>query len=250
MIILKSPREIELMHEAGAIAYEVHQELAKAVQPGVTTGELDALAESMIRKAGGIPTFKGYSGFPASICASVNEEVVHGIPGKRKLQEGDVIAIDLGVTYKGFVGDTAYTHPVGKISAEAQKLLDVTRVSLEKAIEQCYPGKRLGDIGHAVQSYAEAHGLGVVRDFVGHGVGATMHEDPQVPNFGTPGTGKELRSGMVIAIEPMVNAGTWEVKVLKDKWTVVTADRRYSAHFEHTVAITDNGPVILTLPRK
>jgi methionyl aminopeptidase len=250
MIILKSPREIELMHEAGAIAYEVHQELAKAVQPGVTTGELDALAESMIRKAGGIPTFKGYSGLPASICASVNEEVVHGIPGKRKLQEGDVIAIDLGVTYKGFVGDTAYTHPVGKISAEAQKLLDVTRVSLEKAIEQCYPGKRLGDIGHAVQSYAEAHGLGVVRDFVGHGVGATMHEDPQVPNFGTPGTGKELRSGMVIAIEPMVNAGTWEVKVLKDKWTVVTADRRYSAHFEHTVAITDNGPVILTLPRK
>lgn len=250
MIILKSPREIELMHEAGAIAYEVHQELAKAVQPGVTTGELDALAESLIRKAGGIPTFKGYSGFPASICASVNEEVVHGIPGKRKLQEGDVIAIDLGVTYKGFVGDTAYTHPVGKISAEAQKLLDVTRVSLEKAIEQCYPGKRLGDIGHAVQSYAEAHGLGVVRDFVGHGVGATMHEDPQVPNFGTPGTGKELRSGMVIAIEPMVNAGTWEVKVLKDKWTVVTADRRYSAHFEHTVAITDNGPVILTLPRK
>lgn len=250
MIILKSPREIELMHEAGAIAYEVHQELAKAVQPGVTTGELDALAESLIRKAGGIPTFKGYSGFPASICASVNEEVVHGIPGKRKLQEGDVIAIDLGVTYKGFVGDTAYTHPVGNISAEAQKLLDVTRVSLEKAIEQCYPGKRLGDIGHAVQSYAEAHGLGVVRDFVGHGVGATMHEDPQVPNFGTPGTGKELRSGMVIAIEPMVNAGTWEVKVLKDKWTVVTADRRYSAHFEHTVAITDNGPVILTLPRK
>ena len=250
MIILKSPREIELMHEAGAIAYEVHQALAKAVQPGVTTGELDALAESLIRKAGGIPTFKGYSGFPASICASVNEEVVHGIPGKRKLQEGDVIAIDLGVTYKGFVGDTAYTHPVGKISAEAQKLLDVTRVSLEKAIEQCYPGKRLGDIGHAVQSYAEAHGLGVVRDFVGHGVGATMHEDPQVPNFGTPGTGKELRSGMVIAIEPMVNAGTWEVKVLKDKWTVVTADRRYSAHFEHTVAITDNGPVILTLPRK
>ena len=250
MIILKSPREIELMHEAGAIAYEVHQALAKAVQPGVTTGELDALAESLIRKAGGIPTFKGYSGFPASICASVNEEVVHGIPGKRKLQEGDVIAIDLGVTYKGFVGDTAYTHPVGKISAEAQKLLDVTRVSLEKAIEQCYPGKRLGDIGHAVQSYAEAHGLGVVRDFVGHGVGATMHEDPQVPNFGTPGTGKELRSGMVIAIEPMVNAGTWEVKVLKDKWTVVTADRRYSAHFEHTVAITDNGPVILTLSRK
>lgn len=249
MIILKSPREIELMREPGLIVYEVHQELAKAVQPGVTTAELDALAESLIRKAGGIPTFKGYHGFPASICASVNEEVVHGIPGKRKLQEGDVIAIDLGVTYKGYVGDSAYTHPVGKISAEAQNLLDVTRISLEKAIEQCYPGKRLGDIGHAVQSYVEAQGFGVVRDFVGHGIGANMHEDPQVPNFGTPGTGKELRPGMVLAIEPMVNAGTWEVKVLADKWTVVTADRRYSAHFEHTVAITENGPVILTLPR-
>jgi methionyl aminopeptidase len=250
MIILKSPREIEIMHEAGQIVYEVHQALAKAVVPGVTTGELDALAESLIRKAGGIPTFKGYHGFPASICASVNEEVVHGIPGKRKLQEGDVIAIDLGVTYKGYVGDSAYTHPVGNISPEARNLLDITRVALEKAIEQCYPGKRLGDIGHAVQAYAEAHGLGVVRDFVGHGVGASMHEDPQVPNFGTPGTGKELRPGMVIAIEPMVNAGTWEVKVLSDKWTVITADRRYSAHFEHTVAITEDGPVILTLPRK
>lgn len=248
MIILKSAREIELMKEAGLIVYEVHQELARAVAPGVTTGELDALAESMIRKAGGIPTFKGYHGFPASICASVNEEVVHGIPGKRRLQEGDILAIDLGVTYKGYVGDSAYTHPVGKVDPEAARLLDVTRTSLEKAIEQCYPGKRLGDIGHAVQSYVEAHGFGVVRDFVGHGVGASMHEDPQVPNFGTPGTGKELRPGMVIAIEPMVNAGTWEVKVLADKWTVVTTDRRYSAHFEHTIAITENGPMVLTRP--
>jgi methionyl aminopeptidase len=248
MIILKSAREIELMKEAGLIVYDVHQALAKAVQPGVTTGELDALAEDLIRKAGGIPTFKGYHGFPASICASVNEEVVHGIPGKRKLHEGDIIAIDLGVTYKGYVGDSAFTHPVGKVSPVAQQLLDVTRISLEKGIEQCYPGKRLGDIGHAVQSYVEAHGFGVVRDFVGHGVGASMHEDPQVPNFGNPGTGKELRPGMVIAIEPMVNAGTWEVKVLGDKWTVITADRSYSAHFEHTVAITENGPVILTKP--
>jgi len=248
MIILKSPREIELMKEAGLIVYNVHQELARAVKPGVTTGELDALAESLIRKAGGIPTFKGYHGFPASICASVNEEVVHGIPGKRRLQEGDVIAIDLGVTYKGYVGDSAYTHGVGQISAEAQRLLDVTRISLEKAIEQCYPGKRLGDIGYAVQSYVEAQGFGVVRDFVGHGIGASMHEDPQVPNFGTPGTGKELRPGMVLAIEPMVNAGTWEVKVLGDKWTVITLDKGYSAHFEHTIAITENGPVILTRP--
>jgi len=248
MIILKSPREIELMKEAGMIVYDVHQELARAVKPGVSTAELDELAESLIRKAGGIPTFKGYHGFPASICASVNEEVVHGIPGKRRLQEGDIIAIDLGVTYKGYVGDSAYTHPVGQISTQVQRLLDVTRKSLEKAIEQCYPGKRLGDIGHAVQSYVESHGFGVVRDFVGHGIGANMHEDPQVPNFGSPGTGKELRPGMVLAIEPMVNAGTWEVKVLSDKWTVITGDRSYSAHFEHTIAITENGPVILTRP--
>jgi methionyl aminopeptidase len=246
MIILKSAREIELMKEAGLIVYQVHQELAKAVVPGVTTGELDALAESLIRKAGGVPTFKGYNGFTGSICASVNEEVVHGIPGKRKLREGDVIAIDLGVTYKGYVGDSAYTHPVGQIEPEAQRLLDVTRIALDKAIEQCYPGKRLGDIGHAVQSYVEAQRMGVVRDYVGHGVGTKMHEDPQIPNFGVPDTGVLLKPGMVLAIEPMVNAGTWEVKTLRDKWTVVTADSRFSAHFEHTVAITENGPVILT----
>ncbi|MDB4897112.1 MAG: type methionyl aminopeptidase [Firmicutes bacterium] len=246
MIILKSPREIELMKEAGLIVYQVHQELAKAVAPGVTTGELDALAESLIRKAGGVPTFKGYNGFTGSICASVNEEVVHGIPGKRKLREGDVIAIDLGVTYKGYVGDSAFTHPVGQVEPEAQRLLDVTRIALDKAIEQCYPGKRLGDIGHAVQSYVEAQRMGVVRDYVGHGVGTKMHEDPQIPNFGVPDTGVLLKPGMVLAIEPMVNAGTWEVKTLRDKWTVVTADARLSAHFEHTVAITENGPVILT----
>jgi methionyl aminopeptidase len=248
MIILKSPREIEIMREVGQMVYAVHQELAKAIAPGVTTAELDALAESLIRKLGGTPTFKGYHGFPASICASVNEEVVHGIPGKRKLQEGDIIAIDLGITYKGYVGDSAYTHPVGKVSPENMRLLDVTRTALEKAIEQCYPGKRLGDIGHAVQSYVEAHGFSVVRDFVGHGIGANMHEDPQVPNFGLPGTGKELKPGMVLAIEPMVNAGSWEVKVLADNWTVVTVDRSNSAHFEHTVAITEHGPLVLTRP--
>jgi len=248
MIVLKSPREIEIMREAGQIVYEVHQELAKAVVPGVTTGELDSLAERLIRKAGGVPTFKGYQGFPASICASVNEEVVHGIPGRRKLQEGDIIAIDLGVTYKGYVGDSAYTHPVGTVTPETELLLEVTRVSLDKAIEQCYPGKRLGDLGHAVQSHAEAYGMGVVRDYVGHGIGARMHEAPQIPNFGTPGTGVLLRTGMVLAIEPMVNGGTWEVKTLSDNWTVVTLDRKYSAHFEHTVAITDDGPAILTKP--
>lgn len=248
MIILKSAREIELMKEAGRIVWDVHQALAKAVQPGITTGELDALAESLIRKAGGIPTFKGYGGFPASICASINEEVVHGIPGRRKLREGDVISIDVGVTYKGYVGDSAFTHPVGQVTPEAARLLAVTQASLEKAIEQCYPGKRLGDIGHAVQSYVEAHGFSVVRDFVGHGVGTKMHEDPQVPNYGEPGTGVLLRPGMVIAVEPMVNAGTWEVRTLRNQWTVVTVDRKYSAHFEHTIAITDDGPVVLTRP--
>lgn len=248
MIILKSLREIETMKEAGRIVYEVHQALAKAIAPGITTAELDALAERMIVQAGGVPSFKGYHGFPASICASVNEEVVHGIPGNRRLEEGDVIAIDLGVTYKGYVGDSAYTHPVGKVSEKAQSLLDVTRTALAKAIEQCYPGKRLGDLGHAVQSYAESQGFGVVRDYVGHGIGAKMHEDPQIPNFGSPGTGPVLRPGMVLAIEPMINAGTWEVKTLADKWTVVTSDSSYSAHFEHTVAITEQGPLILTLP--
>lgn len=248
MIIRKSVREIELMKEAGRIVYEVHQELARAVAPGVTTAELDALAESLIRKAGGRPTFKGYHDFPASICASVNDEVVHGIPGKRKLREGDVVAIDLGVTYRGYVGDAAYTHPVGQVESEAQRLLTVTREALEQAIKACYDGRRLGDIGHAVQTHVEANGFSVVRDYVGHGIGAAMHEDPQIPNFSPPGVGPELKTGMVLAIEPMVNAGTWQVKTLADKWTVVTADGKYSAHFEHTVAITQDGPLILTLP--
>jgi methionyl aminopeptidase len=246
VIVLKSAREIEIMKEAGRIVLAVHQELAKAIAPGVTTADLDRLAESLVRKAGGVPTFKGYNGFPGSICASVNEEVVHGIPAKRKLREGDILSIDLGVTYKGYVGDSAYTHPVGQIDPVAQELLDVTQVALEKAIAQCYPGKRLGDLGHAVQSYVESKGFSVVREFVGHGIGSKMHEDPQIPNYGEPGTGVLLKPGMVLAIEPMVNVGTWQTKVLADEWTVVTLDGKYSAHFEHTVAITDDGPVILT----
>ncbi|MEW8976851.1 MAG: type I methionyl aminopeptidase [Symbiobacterium sp.] len=248
MIIRKTTREIQQMKEAGLIVWQVHQELARVIEPGITTRELDALAERLIRQAGGIPTFKGYHGYPASICASVNEVVVHGIPGDRKLAEGDIIAIDLGVTYGGWVGDSAYTHPVGKVSPEAARLLEVTRIALEKAIARCYPGNRLGDVGHAVQSYVESQGFSVVRDFVGHGVGARMHEDPPVPNYGQPGTGVLLRPGMVLAIEPMVNVGTWEVRVLDDGWTAVTADGSYSAHFEHTVAITENGPEILTKP--
>lgn len=248
MIILKSSREIALMREAGRIVAQVHAAIRDAIRPGVTTRELDQLAEEQIRRAGGIPTFKGYRGYPACICASVNDEVVHGIPGPRRLQEGDIVAIDLGVTYKGYVADAAYTWPVGQVSPEAARLLRVTQEALERAIAQCWPGKHLGDIGHAVQSYVEAHGFNVVRDYTGHGIGANMHEDPQVPNYGRPGTGVQLRAGMVLAIEPMVNAGTWEVRTLPDRWTVVTVDGSYSAHFEHTVAITDHGPEVLTLP--
>lgn len=247
MIILKSAREIALMREAGRIVAQVHEELRKAVRPGITTRELDALAERLIRQAGGVPTFKGYHGYPASICASVNDEVVHGIPSDRVLREGDIIAIDLGVTYKGYVGDSAYTWPVGQVSEEAQRLLQTTREALEHAIAQCWPGKLLGDIGHAVQSHVERNGFSVVRDYVGHGIGSSMHEDPQVPNYGQPGTGLPLRAGMVLAIEPMVNTGTWKTRVLADDWTVVTADGGYSAHFEHTVAITEHGPEVLTL---
>lgn len=248
MIIRKSAREIAIMREAGRIAARVHEALREAIRPGVETRELDALADRLIREAGGVPTFKGYHDFPASICTSINEEVVHGIPSSRRLREGDIIAIDLGVTYRGYVGDCAYTWPVGEVSDEARRLLQVTQEALWLAIEQCRPGRHLGDIGHAVQQYVEAAGFSVVREYVGHGVGASMHEDPQVPNYGQPGTGVVLRPGMVLAVEPMVNAGTWEVRVLPDRWTVVTADGRYSAHFEHTVAITEGDPLILTLP--
>jgi methionyl aminopeptidase len=248
MIIKKSRTEIAHMKLAGQIVWEVHQALKAAVAPGVTTAELDALAESLIRKAGGVPTFKGYHGYPASICASVNDEVVHGIPGPRVLREGDVVAIDLGVTFGGWVGDSAYTHPVGQVSADAQKLLSVTETALEKAIAQCYPGKRLGALGHAVQTYVESEGLSVVRDFVGHGIGQQMHEEPQIPNYGPATAGPILEPGMVLAIEPMVNLGTWKVKVLADDWTVVTLDGKASAHFEHTVAVTEDGPLILTKP--
>lgn len=248
MIILKSPREIAMMREAGRIAAHVHEELAKAIRPGVTTRELDALAEELITKAGAKPTFKGYHGYRASICTSINHEVVHGIPSDRQLRDGDIIAIDLGVTYRGYIGDSAYTWPVGQVSPEAKRLLEVTQQGLERAIEQCCAGKYLGDLGHAVQTHVESNGFSIVREYVGHGIGANLHEDPQVPNFGQPGTGVQLRAGMVLAIEPMVNTGSHQVKVLADQWTVVTADASYSAHFEHTVAITADGPQILTVP--
>lgn len=246
MITLKSAREISYMREAGRIVALTLQELGKRVKAGVTTGELDRFAEEFLRGAGAKPAFLGYHGFPASICASVNEEVIHGIPGLRKLENGDIISIDIGAVSHGYYGDASMTFPVGKISPEASRLLQVTRQALDKGIGQAVSGNRIGDISAAVQQYAESHGYQVVRDFVGHGIGSHMHEEPQVPNFGRAGMGPRLQPGMTIAIEPMVNAGTYEVEVLPNRWTAVTGDRSLSAHFEHTVLITEGQPEILT----
>jgi methionyl aminopeptidase len=246
MIIRKSKNEIEKMHIAGQIVARVLKRLSEIVQPGITTRDLDAEAERLIRAAGAMPTFKGYHGYPASICASINDEVVHGIPSSRKLREGDIIGVDCGATYRGYVGDAAVTLAVGKISGELQKLMEVTRESLFQAIAKCRVGNRLGDVCHAVEAHVVPLGYSVVRNFCGHGIGRAMHEDPQVPNYGKPGTGPVLREGWVIAIEPMVNIGRHDVKVLSDGWTVITLDGRPSAHFEHTVAITADGPQILT----
>ena len=235
------------MHRAGHLVGEVLVALAAKVAPGVTTAELDELAEKKIVDAGAVPAFKGYHGYPASICASINEEVIHGIPsGRRTLNEGDIISLDVGVSLDGYYGDSAITLPVGRISEDAATLLRVTEESLYKAIERARPGARVSDISHAVQQHVEAHGFSVVREFVGHGIGQRMHEEPQVPNYGEPGRGPRLAEGMVLAIEPMVNAGKAAVKVLSDGWTAVTKDSGLSAHFEHTVAITAGEPWILT----
>lgn len=238
------------MRAAGQLVGQVLLHLRTLVQPGVTTIEIDRAAEKMIRDAGALPTFKGYNKFPYSICASVNEQVVHGFPSNYRLQEGDIFSIDVGVTLEGFVGDTATTVPVGKVSEDRLKLIRVTQECLERAIEQCWPGKHLGDIGWAVQEHAEAHGYSIVRDYVGHGIGRRMHEDPQIPNYGKPGLGLKIKSGYVFAIEPMVNIGTHHTKVLKDGWTVVTMDGQPSAHVEHTIAITEEGPEVLTLVKE
>lgn len=246
MIIGKSRREIEKMRAAGQLVGRVLSQLREMVEPGITTIEIDRAAEKMIRDAGALPTFKGYNGFPFSICASVNEQVVHGFPSDYKLQEGDIFSIDCGATLEGYVGDTATTVPVGKVGNEVLKLIRVTEECLERAIEQCQPGKHLGDIGWAVQELAEANGYSVVRDYVGHGIGRRMHEDPQIPNYGKPGLGPKIKAGYVFAIEPMVNLGTHHTKVLSDRWTVVTLDGRASAHAEHTIAITEEGPDVLT----
>ena len=246
MIILKSQRELNYLRDAGRIVAETLEEIKKAVKPDVTTLELDRVAEEYIIKKGAKPAFKGYHGFPGSICASVNEEVVHGIPGLKRLKNGDNVSIDIGAIISGFCGDAAITVPVGEVDAEVEKLIEVTEQSLYTGIEQAMAGNRLSDISHSIQTYAERHGYGVVRDFVGHGIGRNMHEDPQVPNYGLPGRGPRLKAGMTLAIEPMINAGTHEVKTLGDNWTVVTADGKRSAHFEHTIAITADGPEILT----
>ncbi len=246
MIIRKSQAEIEKMSRAGVVVRECLNLLGSAIRPGITTKELDRLAEDYIRTKGGVPTFKGYRGYPASICASPNDMVVHGIPGKLRLREGDILGVDVGVTMEGYIADAASTFPVGDVSEEARELLRVTEESLMRGIAQCYVGNRVGDISHAVQSCAESHGYSVVQSMVGHGVGRQMHEDPQVPNFGPPGQGPELREGMVLAIEPMVNLGGFEVEMGEDAWSVHTKDGSLSAHFEHTVAITRKGPRILT----
>ncbi|HEX9507869.1 MAG TPA: type I methionyl aminopeptidase [Myxococcales bacterium] len=246
---IKTKDEIAVMREAGRIVSEILDELEKMVAPGVSTWELDQVAEGLIHKKGAKPAFKGYLGFPSSLCASINFEVVHGIPSKkRKLVPGDLMKLDFGVVYKGYYGDSARTVPVGAVSAQARALIDATRESLNEAISTVVSGNRIGDIGYAVQSFVEPKGFTVVRDFVGHGIGKKLHEQPQVPNFGERGTGMRLRPGMVLAIEPMVNAGTHKVEILDDDWTAVTLDRKLSAHFEHTVVVTENGPEVLTRP--
>ncbi len=246
MIIGKSKKEIEKMRAAGQLVGRVLQELKRMVQPGIPTIEIDSAAEKMIRDAGALPTFKGYHGFPYSVCASVNEQVVHGFPSKYRLKEGDIFSLDCGVTLEGFVGDTATTVPVGAVNEGRAQLIKVAEGCLDLAIEQCRPGKRLGDIGWAVQEFAERHGYSVVRDYVGHGIGRQMHEDPQIPNYGKPGQGPKIKAGYVFAVEPMVNMGTQHTKVLADGWTIVTLDGQPSAHVEHTIAITEEGPEVLT----
>ncbi len=246
MIISKTPREIEIMREAGRIVAMTHQELKKHIKPGVTTKELDAIAEKIIRENDAIPSFKGYNGFPGSVCASVNEELVHGIPGDRVLKDGDIISLDIGAKYNGYHGDSAWTYGVGEISEENQRLLDVTEEALYKGLAEAKPKERLSNISHAIQTYVEENGFSIVKEYVGHGVGQDLHEDPQIPHYGPPNKGPRLKPGMVLAIEPMVNAGERYVRTLADNWTVVTEDGKMCAHFEHTIAITETGYEILT----
>jgi methionyl aminopeptidase len=246
MIICKSEAELVLMREAGRIVAQTHRLMAEAVQPGITTKELDHIAETYIRSQGATPSFKGYNGFPASICASVNEQLVHGFPGDRKLKEGDIITIDIGAQYKGYHGDSAWTYPVGHISETARRLLEVTERSLYAGLAKAKADVRLYTISHAIQTCAEEEGFSIVREYEGHGIGQNLHEEPEIPNYGMPDRGPRLKAGMVLAIEPMVNVGERYVTTLEDNWTVVTADGSLCAHFEHTIAITPDGYEILT----
>lgn len=248
MISIKSPRDIEKMRAAGRLTAQARALAGSMIRPGVTTGEIDKAVRKFIESHGAKPSFLGYGGYPASICASVNEVVIHGIPGGRKLQDGDIVSVDVGAYLDGFHGDCAATFPCGEITPEAQKLIDVTKQSFFEGIKLAKVGQRVSDIGHAVQQYVEGFGYGVVRDFVGHGVGRNMHEAPEVPNYGAAGHGARLQPGMVIAVEPMVCAGDWRVKVLGDKWTTVSADGSLTAHYENTILITDGEPEILTDP--
>ena len=246
-ITIKSQQELDLMRKAGEIVGETLNLLKASVEPGMTTRDLDRIAFKEITRRGATPTFKGYRGFPATICASVNEEIVHGIPSKRVIKEGDIVKVDVGATYEGLIGDAAVTIPVGAVDETLLALMEDTRLGLEAGIKAAVPGARVGDIGAAVQDYGESRGYGVVREFVGHGVGRFLHEDPQVPNYGIAGRGALLRPGMCIAIEPMFNLGDWRTRILDDQWTVVTSDGKLSSHFEHSIAITDQGPKILTV---
>jgi methionyl aminopeptidase len=246
VIVCKSPAEIERMRAANLLVADVLAELAAMTKPGVTTAELDAAAERLVRDGGAEPAFKGYRGYPATLCASVNDQVVHGIPSARKLVEGDIISLDMGVKLNGYFGDSAVTVPVGRVSDDVQRLLRVTQEALDRGITQVRLGGRISDIGHAIQRHVESNGFSVVREFVGHGIGASLHEEPQIANYGEPGRGPRLAEGMVLAIEPMVNMGRPAVKVLSDGWTAVTRDGSLSAHFEHTVAVTKDGPLVLT----
>lgn len=249
-IILKSDDEIAIMRESGRIVATTMQKLLAALRPGLVVKELDAMVRKEFAKAGVVPTFLGYAQppYPATVCVSVNDEIVHGIPGKRVLKEGDVVSIDLGCTYKGFVADHAVTAIVGEAGAEARKLVDITRGALDEGIRHLKPGARLGEVSNAIQTYVESAGFGVVREYVGHGVGRKMHEEPSVPNFGPKDSGPVLKKGMVLALEPMVTVGDWRTRQLDDKWTVVTADGSLAAHFEHTIAVTEDGPLVLTVP--
>jgi methionyl aminopeptidase len=247
VIELKSVREIGLMRRGGHILSEVMDRLRTTVKPGMSTLEIDLDIEEFIRARGAIPAFKGYRGFPATVCISINEEVVHGIPSaNRHVKEGDIVGLDLGCIVEGYYADCAFTLAVGEVPPRVQELIDVTRESLERGITECRPGRRLSDVSHAIQSHVEGHGFSVVRAFVGHGIGRALHEEPQVPNFGDPGRGPQLRPGMVLAIEPMVTMGSWEVRILDDGWTAVTKDGSLAAHFEHTIAVTESGPEVLT----